>query len=121
MDAEASVGGTRRWDLAPVAHIRSPGNRLACFTHPGFSLTVPHIAGDNNCMSTETAVTDPLAESEQTDTRAVLRHAFEHAPLDPEVARRVDERADRITEQVRRTRGVIDDETFQTLLADDES
>jgi len=42
-------------------------------------------------------------------------------PLDPEVARRVDERAARITEQVRRTRGVIDDETFQALLADDES
>ena len=55
------------------------------------------------------------------DTEAVLRHAFERAPLDPEVARRVDERAARITEQVRRTHGVIDDETFQTLLADDES
>jgi hypothetical protein len=35
--------------------------------------------------------------------------------------RRVDERAARITEQVRRTHGVIDDETFQTLLADDET
>jgi len=34
---------------------------------------------------------------------------------------RVDERAARITEQVRRTHGVIDDETLQTLLADDES
>jgi hypothetical protein len=96
-------------------------SRLRTNRHPGFSLTVPHVAGDNNCMSTETAATDPLAESEHTDTRAVLRHAFEQAPLDPEVARRVDERADRITEQVRRTRGVIDDETFQTLLADDES
>jgi hypothetical protein len=45
----------------------------------------------------------------------------ERAPLDPEVARRVDERAARITEQIRRTHGVIDDEIFQTLLADDES
>jgi hypothetical protein len=51
----------------------------------------------------------------------VLRHAFEGAPLDPEVARRVDERAARITEQIRQTRGVIDDETFQSLLDDDES
>jgi len=72
-------------------------------------------------MSTKTAATDPFADSEHSDTEAVLRHAFEKAPLDAEVARRVDERADRIMEQVRRTHGVIDDETFQSLLADDES
>jgi hypothetical protein len=48
-------------------------------------------------------------------------NGVQRAPLDPEVARRVDERAARITEQVRRTHGVIDDEIFQTLLADDES
>jgi hypothetical protein len=71
--------------------------------------------------SVENAASDPLADSKHADTEAVLRHAFERAPLDPEVARRVDERAARITEQVRRTHGVIDDETFQTLLADDES
>ena len=87
----------------------------------GFSLTSPHPAGDNDCMSNKTAATDPLADSEHSDTRAVLKHAFERTPLDPEVARRVDERAARITEQVRRTQGVIDDETFQALLADDES
>jgi hypothetical protein len=51
----------------------------------------------------------------------VFKHAFERAPLEPDVARRVDERAARITEQVRRTHGVIDDETYQLLLADDES
>ena len=72
-------------------------------------------------MSTETATTDPLADSEHCDTEAVLRHAFERAPLDPEVARRVDERAAQITERLRETLGVIDDETFQLLLADDES
>jgi hypothetical protein len=72
-------------------------------------------------MSTESAVTDPPADSEHSDTEAVLRHAFDGTPLDPEVARRVDERAARITEQIRQTHGVIDDETFQTLLADDES
>ena len=72
-------------------------------------------------MSTENASTEPLADSEHSDTQAVLRHAFERAPLDPEVARRVDKRAARITEQVRQTHGVIDDETFQLLLADDES
>jgi hypothetical protein len=77
--------------------------------------------GDNDLMKIETAATDSLAESEHADTEAVLRHAFERAPLDPAVARRVDERAARITEQVRRAHGVIDDETFQALLADDES
>jgi hypothetical protein len=72
-------------------------------------------------MSTEIAATGPLADTEHSDTQAVFRHAFERAPLDPEIARRVDERAARITEQVRRTHGVIDDATFQLLLADDES
>lgn len=69
-------------------------------------------------MNTETGIRDA---AEHSDTSAVLRHAFERAPLDPDVARRVDERAARITEQVRRRLGVIDDETFQTLLADEES
>ena len=72
-------------------------------------------------MSTESAITDALADSEHSDTEAVLRSVFDGTPLDPEVARRVDERAARITEQVRRTHGVIDDEKFQALLADDDS
>ena len=72
-------------------------------------------------MSIETPAADPLADSERFDTEAVLRHAFEQAPLDPEVARRVDERAAQITDRLRETYGVIDDETFQLLLADDES
>ena len=72
-------------------------------------------------MSKQTVAPDPIADSEHSDTEAVLKHAFERVPLDPEVARRVDERAARITEHIHRTRGVIDDETFQTLLADDES
>jgi hypothetical protein len=72
-------------------------------------------------MSTESGTTDPHADTDDSDTTAVLQHAFDGTPLDPEVARRVDERSARITEQVRRTHGVIDDETFQTLLADDES
>jgi hypothetical protein len=72
-------------------------------------------------MNSETPATDALADSKHSDTEAVLRHAFERAPLDPEVAPRVDDRAARITEKLRRTQGVIDDETFQALLADDES
>jgi len=42
------------------------------------------------------AEVDHGADSEHADTEAVLRHAFERAPLDPEVARRVDERAARM-------------------------
>jgi hypothetical protein len=57
---------------------------------------------------------------EQADSEAVLRHAFHREPLDPEIARRVHERAAKVTEEVYRTRGLIDDETFQSLL-DDES
>jgi hypothetical protein len=86
-----------------------------------FQLDHPAPPGHNDRMRIENAATESLADSEHADTEAVLRHAFERAPLDPEVARRVDERAARITEQVRRAHGVIDDETFQTLLADDES
>lgn len=41
-------------------------------------------------MSTEAKTTDP---QEQADSEAVLRHAFRGEPLDPEVARRVHERA----------------------------
>jgi hypothetical protein len=72
-------------------------------------------------MSTEITANDSLLDSERADTEAVLRHAFEGIPLDPEIARRVEERAARITERIRQTRGIIDDQAFQSLLADDES
>jgi hypothetical protein len=70
-------------------------------------------------MSTEAnnTGTDPR---DQADFEAVLRRAFEGEPLDPEVARRVEERANRVTEEIRRVHGVIDDETFQELLGDDD-
>ena len=70
-------------------------------------------------MSTELrhTGTDPL---ERADAEAVYRYAFEGEPLDPEVRRRVRERAARITEEIYRTHGLIDDETFQKLLSDDD-
>jgi hypothetical protein len=70
-------------------------------------------------MSTETNQTGTDLQ-EQADFEAVLRDAFEGEPLDPEVARRVEERAHRITEEIRRVHGVIDDETFQEMLRDDD-
>jgi hypothetical protein len=74
---------------------------------------------DNDGMSIDrsTAGTDP---QELADREAVYRHAFEGQPLDPEVRRRVRERAARITEEIRRVHGVIDDETFQALIKDDD-
>ena len=68
-------------------------------------------------IHTDTARTDP---QEQADAEAVLRHAFHGEPLDPEVAHRVRERAARVTEEIRRVHGVIDDETFQALISDDD-
>lgn len=50
----------------------------------------------------------------------MLRHAFQGEPLDPEVRRRVHERAAKITEEILRVHGLIDDETFQELLRDDD-
>jgi hypothetical protein len=71
-------------------------------------------------MSAETTTTgtDP---QEQADAEAVLRHAFHGEPLDPEVSRRVHERAARVIEDIRRVHGEIDDATFQELLRDDDS
>jgi hypothetical protein len=66
---------------------------------------------------TKTTGTDP---QERADFEAVLRHAFHGEPLDPEVARRVHERAARVTEEIYRVHGIIDDATFQALLRDDD-
>jgi hypothetical protein len=45
---------------------------------------------------------------ELADEQAVLRHALERSPLDPEIYRRVEERAKAITERVRRGYGDVD-------------
>lgn len=62
------------------------------------------------------------AESEvdlqRADFEAVTRHAFEGTPLDPEVERRIEERANRVTEEIRRIHGVIDEETLNQLIRD---
>jgi hypothetical protein len=61
-------------------------------------------------MSTE------IKSQEDADREAVYISAFEGQPLDPDVRRRVRERAARVTEQMHKTHGFIDDETFQKLL-----
>jgi hypothetical protein len=42
------------------------------------------------------------------------------APIDPEVSARVHARAQAITDRLRATHGVIDEDTIQSLLNDDE-
>ncbi len=67
-------------------------------------------------MSTEPHNID---QQEEADSEAVFRHAFEGAPLDPDVARRVHERAQRITEEIRRVHGELDDATIDQLFEDE--
>ena len=54
------------------------------------------------------------------DLDAVMKRIIDGTPVDPETSRRIEERADRITEEIRRTRGVMDDAHFPALLHDDE-
>jgi hypothetical protein len=54
------------------------------------------------------------------DLDAVMKRIIDGTPVDPETSRRTEERADRITEEIRRTQGVMDDATFEALLHDDE-
>jgi hypothetical protein len=54
------------------------------------------------------------------DLDAVMKRIIDGTPVDSETSRRIEERADRITEQIRRTRGVMDDDRFERLLHDDD-
>ena len=54
------------------------------------------------------------------DAIAVLEQLASGLPLDPAVVERVRARATQITDGIRRSRGLVDDDTFQALL-DDES
>ena len=67
--------------------------------------------------ATETARTDLQVLA---DLDAVMKRITDGTPVDPETSRRIEERADRITEEILRTRGVMDDDRFQALLHDDD-
>ncbi len=53
------------------------------------------------------------------DAAAVLERLASGRPLDPGIAARVHARAERITEDIRQARGLVDDDTFQSLLDDE--
>jgi hypothetical protein len=63
--------------------------------------------------------TDIKSSTIEDDFEAVLKHAFEGKPLDPDVARRIQERSAQITERIREKHGVVDDATFAELLDDE--
>ena len=54
------------------------------------------------------------------DLNAVMKWMIDGTPVDLETSRRIEERADRITEELRRTRGIMADDRFQGLLHDDD-
>lgn len=68
-----------------------------------------------------TAETEPAGIDQQVlaDLNAVMKRIIDGTPVDPETSHRIEERADRITEEIRRTRGVMDDARFQELIHDD--
>ena len=60
-------------------------------------------------MANETRATDPLTDpSIEADEQAVMAHYVSGAPLDPEVVRRVHERAQKIREETYRKHGLVD-------------
>lgn len=66
---------------------------------------------------TETTGIDPQV---MEDLRAVVKHLMDKTPLEPELRRRVDERADRITERLRRENVDIDIVQLLREVRDDE-
>ena len=68
-------------------------------------------------MKTETL---SEAELEKADEEAVMQGFLHGTPIDPEVSARVHARAQAITERLRATHGLIDEDTFQTLINDDD-
>jgi hypothetical protein len=63
-------------------------------------------ADTNTDLAFETLLDDPACQ--KADARAVMDHAISRTPLDPNVARRVEARAKRITEEIRRRFGIVD-------------
>jgi hypothetical protein len=66
--------------------------------------------------------TEALSDSglEKADEEAVMKHFLHGTPIEPEVSARVHARAQAITARLRATHGVIDEDTIQSLLNDDE-
>ena len=71
-------------------------------------------------MSTAQTVSAGVDRQVLADLDAVMKRIIDGTPVDSETSRRIEERADRITEEILRTHGVMDDARFQALLHDDD-
>jgi hypothetical protein len=73
-------------------------------------------------MSTESP-THPAGPEDPTlrsmDAAAVLDHLVSGKPIDPTIMERVRARAEQVTADIRREHGLVDDDTFQSLLDDE--
>lgn len=69
----------------------------------GFVLTGYHQVGENDTM--DAIIKTPL---EDPDALAVIEHAMQGKPLDPEIYRRIREAGDRLTEEIRKEHGTVD-------------
>lgn len=69
-----------------------------------------------NTTEVQTLGADPQVLA---DLDAVMKWITDGTSVDAETSRRIEQRADRITEDIRR-RGVMSDERFQSLLHDDD-
>jgi hypothetical protein len=78
---------------------------------------------DNAGMGTNTSTPPPAdvngQDSRTADAATVLEQFATGRPLDPAAAERVRARAAEVTEEIRRARGTVDDDTFQPLLDDE--
>jgi hypothetical protein len=64
-------------------------------------------SADNIVMSTVKKT--PAVDSQVlADRQAAFDHALKGTPIDPETSRRIRQRAEAITEEVRRTHGLVD-------------
>jgi len=71
-------------------------------------------------MSTAETQSAGIDQQVLADLDAVMKRIIDGTPVDPETSRRIEERANRVTEEIYRTHGLIDDEKFQKLLDDDD-
>lgn len=74
-------------------------------------------------MSTKSPIVQPADHNDLTlhesDAAAVLEHFASGKPLDPTVVERIRARAEQVTAEVQRDHGLVNDETFQSLLDDE--
>jgi hypothetical protein len=74
-------------------------------------------------MSTKSPTVQPAGHDDQAlcgaDAAAVLEHFVSGKPLDPALLQRVRARAEQVTAGIRRDHGLVDDDTFQSLLDDE--